>query len=107
MWGKKEHMAVKVADLIEDLETGDRSMEHLKKPEPTPESVASEVIRAMEALAGVPQGLVGGFMGGSLLGGIAQQQSAFNQAANQQLANQQAFGMQAMYSNNTASSWNR
>ena len=44
---------MKVADLIEDLETGDRTMEHLAKPDPEEgaRGLAAEFISAFDQMA--------------------------------------------------------
>lgn len=79
---------MKVADLMEDLETGDRSMEHLKKggaePLTSQEFRDSGFADMVNRLSGAAAGLSGGLAGASLgsLGGMS---SAQNQFLNQQL----------------------
>jgi len=100
---------MKVADLIEDLETGDRTMEHLAKGGETDEGLTFQRLRdAVNSLGSglattLGQGLSSGLIGqgvGNL--GISQAQNAFWNA--QQSMNQQAFGMQKMLG---GSPWNR
>ncbi len=93
---------MKVADLIEDLETGDRSIEHLKKPVEPEHGLTPDQAELINRLNALPHHqVVGGF-----LGGIGQAQMGLQQAYNQNFANQQAFGQYAS-TNAGGNPWNR
>lgn len=88
-------MSAKVADLMEDLESGDRSMEHLKGGEiEDPVSLFRRVQDAFDQLGDGISSHMAGTIGGGLTGsglaigaGIAAQQAHMNQLANMQNQN--------------------
>lgn len=77
-------MTVKVVDLMEDLEQGDRSMEHLKNEDDPGRDPAFQVLwdAVNQIGAGLGQAVLGNPFGGSglgSLGGLAAQQNLMNQ----------------------------